>query len=320
MTTDKLNASLIEVMKKQVTDKGQLAATLMDILCIGKEAVYRHLRGEVPFTLNEAFIIAHKMGISLDRLVGLNSEVSAIFDLNFINYKEPVETYVSAIDYTLNIIKAVSCKPDSRLDSASNMIPQSLYLKYDVLAKFRLFKWMYQHEKVNVGKDFASFHLPERVKTYHKEYVRGVHNFKTVNYIWDNLMISYLVSDIKYFESIHLLGKEEIGLLKEEILTLLDEMELYASTGRHPTGNKVNIYISNINFEATYNYVEARDFQLSMIRLYAINSILSLDQTVCRHQKEWIESLRKFSTMISESGEMQRIQFFKKQREIVGQL
>lgn len=33
--------------------------------------------------------------------------------------------------------------------------------------------------------------------------------------------------------------------------------------------------------------------------------------------KEWIQSLRKFSTMISESGEMQRIQFFKKQREIV---
>lgn len=36
--------------------------------------------------------------------------------------------------------------------------------------------------------------------------------------------------------------------------------------------------------------------------------------------KEWIQSLKKFSTMISESGEMQRIQFFQQQREIISTL
>ncbi len=80
------------------------------------------------------------------------------------------------------------------------------------------------------------------------------------------------------------------------------------------------IYISNISFEATYSYFEANNIQLSLIRVYAINSLTSMDKDFCDLQKEWLLSLKKFSTLISESGEMQRILFFKEQREIVNSL
>ena len=39
-----------------------------------------------------------------------------------------------------------------------------------------------------------------------------------------------------------------------------------------------------------------------------------------RSLKEWVQSLKKFSTQISESGEMQRIRFFNEQREIINTL
>lgn len=51
MMTNNPNANLIEAMKEKLPLKGQLADMLMDTLYIGKEAVYRRLRGEVPFTL-----------------------------------------------------------------------------------------------------------------------------------------------------------------------------------------------------------------------------------------------------------------------------
>lgn len=50
---------------------------------------------------------------------------------------------------------------------------------------------------------------------------------------------------------------------------------------------------------------------LSMIRVYAINSITTQDNEMFGDFKEWIQSLKKFSTLISESGEMQRILFLK---------
>lgn len=57
MITDVLNNNLIEALKMKIPDGVNLANELMDVLYIGKEAVYRRLRGEVPFTLAEAHLI-----------------------------------------------------------------------------------------------------------------------------------------------------------------------------------------------------------------------------------------------------------------------
>ena len=76
----------------------------------------------------------------------------------------------------------------------------------------------------------------------------------------------------------------------------------------------------HINFEATYSYLETSTLQLSLIRVYSINSLTTQDVQMFQSLKEWIQSLKKFSTLISESGEMQRIQFFNQQREIIDAL
>ena len=47
---NELNTSLIEAVKEKLPLKENLANLLIDTLYIGKEAIYRRLRGEVPFT------------------------------------------------------------------------------------------------------------------------------------------------------------------------------------------------------------------------------------------------------------------------------
>ena len=63
---NELNTSLIEAVKEKLPLKENLANLLIDTLYIGKEAIYRRLRGEVPFTLEEAALISRKLGVSLD--------------------------------------------------------------------------------------------------------------------------------------------------------------------------------------------------------------------------------------------------------------
>lgn len=317
MNADVLNTNLIEVMKNKIPDGVNLANTLMDILYIGKEAVYRRLRGEVPFTLNEASIISKKLGVSLDQIVGISYTNNAMFDLNLLHYSDPIKTYYTLLNHYLKVFESLHDDPTSELSTASNMIPQTFYLKYENLSKFRLFKWMYQNEKVNCVKYFSELNISDELKQAQKDFVNATLYIQTTNYIWDSMMFFYLVNDIKYFASIHLITDEEVIKLQEELLQLLDDLENIASKGKFETGKDVHIYISNINFGATYSYVETSSLQLSLIRIFSINSITSSDKDMCKSMKEWIQSLRKFSTMISESGEMQRIQFFKKQREIV---
>lgn len=93
MIMNELNTNLIEAAKEKFPAKGQLANILMDTLYMGKEAIYRRLRGEVPFTFQEAAIISKELGISLDRIAGVSFSNNAMFDINVVDHGNPFETY-----------------------------------------------------------------------------------------------------------------------------------------------------------------------------------------------------------------------------------
>lgn len=320
MITNILNTALIEAMKEKIPDGINLANTLMDILFLGKEAVYRRLRGEVPFTLGESVIISQKLGVSLDKLVGLSFNGNALFYLDLVQYQDPFKTYSAIIEDYVNVFREMAGAPDSVLCTSSNIIPQTFYLKYENLSKFRLFKWIYQHEKIDNVNHFDGMVMPEEVLKIQKAFVKESQYFNKTFYLWDCMIFQSLINDIRYFDGINLVSKESIQVLKEELLLLVDELEEIASKGKFSTGKDVQIYISNINFEATYSYVETKTTHISLIRVFSINSITSRDSEVFDSLKEWILSLKKYSTLISQSGEMQRRQFFMRQREIINEL
>lgn len=316
MITNELNTGLVNAVKEKLPSKDNLANALMDILYIGKEAIYRRLRGEVPFTLAEAAVISRKLGISLDKMIGVSFRDNAVFDMNIVSSEKPFEAYYSILEKQVDLFRSVKEDETSEIGTSSNIIPQTLSLKYNMLSKFRLFKWMYQNENIKC-KHFEEMEIPQKMVEKQKEYSDLVSHIHSVDYIWDNMIFSHLVNDIQYFCSIHLITDEDKDRLKKELFLLIDEMEELSARGKSKAGNDVKIYISNINFEATYSYLDTSSTQLSLIRIYSINSITTQDQEMFRGLKEWIQSLKKFSTLISESGEMQRIQFFKQQREIV---
>ena len=97
MITNDPNTNLIEAMKEKLPLKGKLADMLMDTLYIGKEAVYRRLRGEVPFTLQEAALVSRKLGISLDKIIGISFKSNAMFDMNIVDYDDPFESYYNIL-------------------------------------------------------------------------------------------------------------------------------------------------------------------------------------------------------------------------------
>lgn len=316
MITNELNTTLIEAVRDKLPIKANLANTLMDILYLGREAIYRRLRGEVPFTLAEAAVISRKMGVSLDNIVGVSFSNNAVFDMNVVHHENPFDTYYSIIDKYVQMSQVLKEDPASEMGTSSNIIPQTLSFNHDILSKFRLFKWMYQNDNIKC-KHFEELELPQKLLDKQKEFVDLRQHIHSNDYIWDSMIFQHMVNDVQYFSDIHLISDEDKKCIKEDLLVLTDELESIASKGKSETGNDIRIYISSINFEATYSYILASSFQVSMIRVYAINSITTQDPAMFNSLKEWIQSLKKFSTMISESGEMQRILFFKQQRQII---
>ena len=108
--------------------------------------------------------------------------------------------------------------------------------------------------------------------------------------------------------------------LKEELLQLLGVVE-HLSIKRRVQRKQESVFLSvNISFEATYSYIEKHDYQVSLLRVYSINSMDSQSSYICQMQRNWIQSLKRHSILVSESGEAQRIAFLQKQLEVINTL
>lgn len=98
--------------------------------------------------------------------------------------------------------------------------------------------------------------VPEKVVTVHKKLNETVKQCKKTCFIWDSNIFSSFIKEIRYFAGLNLISADDVKELKNELLSLLHEFEQMSVKGEFSNGNKVAIYLSNINFEATYTYIE----------------------------------------------------------------
>ena len=279
---------LISTMRERIPQDMNLANTLADILCMGKEAVYRRLRGEVSFTIDEVALLSQKLGISIDQIVGSHVSNKVTFDLNLLHASSALESYYEIINRYLQIFDYVKTDNTTEVYTASNSLPFTLYSSYENLSKFRLCRWMYQNGDIKTPHSLEEMSVDERI--------------------------------VKYFASLNLISKDDVIHLKEELLQLLGVVEHLSIKGEFSENKKVSFYLSNISFEATYSYIEKHDYQVSLLRVYSINSMDSQSSYICQMQRNWIQSLKRHSILVSESGEAQRIAFLQNQLEVINTL
>ena len=104
-----------------------------------KEAVYRRLRGDVPFTIFEIATIADKLDISLDHIIGCASGKSRPFQLKMVNFLNPSEEDYDMLEHFVDELRYLGDDPDSEVGGALNILPQSLVLGYRHIYQFYLF-------------------------------------------------------------------------------------------------------------------------------------------------------------------------------------
>ena len=108
MTKNYIVKELINQMKERIPPGHNLANYLTDTLYMGKEAVYRRLRGEVAFTFDEIAVISHNLGISIDQIIGNHLSNRVTFDLNLLHSPNLMESYYEIVERYLRIFQLVN--------------------------------------------------------------------------------------------------------------------------------------------------------------------------------------------------------------------
>lgn len=317
MTKNYIVKELINQMKERIPPGHNLANYLTDTLYMGKEAVYRRLRGEVAFTFDEIAVISHNLGISIDQIIGNHLSNRVTFDLNLLHSPNLMESYYEIVERYLRIFQLVNGDENSETYSATNTIPFTLYSSYEYLSKFRICRWIYQNGKMKTPNSLSDMHVPEKIINAHKKLSESIRKVGKTYFVWDSNVFQSVVKEIKYFAGLNLISTSDVMYLKNELQQLLTDLEHLSIKGEFNEGHELYIYLSNIDFEATYSYVSRKDYQISLFRVYSINSMNSQSPQICQIQKNWIQSLKRHSTLISGSGEAQRIAFIEKQRNII---
>lgn len=314
---NKLNEKLVAAIKKSLSNRDNIANELMDTLFIGKEAVYRRLRGEVPFTFDEVASISARLGFSVDSVLGVENQNSAVFDVNLLDPGDIFEDYHTKLSDNIKMVRKMRKTSHSEVRFALNSLPYSFFFPYEYLSKFRLYRWMYQASKINVNMALSELSLPTNVVDIQKTYLAEHRYISKTIFILDRNVFSSFVNDISYFSKLNLISKEEQVLLRDELLSIIDDLEELAISGQYNSGQSVFIYISDIDLDSFYIHYEADGFEMAHLKLYSINGITSFNPQICKQQKEWIESMKRYSTLITQSGEVLRYVYFNKQRSLI---
>ena len=315
-----LNEKIIEAVKQALPEGENIAQQLMSLLLIGKESVYRRLRGEVLFTFEEVIKISKAFNISIDNITEIQNNKKAIFDLSLLEYQKDMSNYAAKLRGHISIFKEMQKAKDNKARYVINNLPYNLYLSFDNLSKFKYFKWLYQVNSPNKTLLYKDVKFPDEIITLQKTFIVESKRISHSLFILDRNIFLEIIHDIEYFFKLNLITIEDLKLLQSELLDILSCIETCAIEGVNKQGSRISIYLSNIDLEATYCHFEYDKQQKSTFTLYGMDGISSQLSSVCQKQKEWIISLKRFSTLITQSGELQRADYFNKQRELINNI
>ena len=307
----------VSAIRHKIPHKATLVNTITDLLGIDKDAVYRRLRCEVNFSFTEMAIIARSMGISLDTIAGIENLQSKPVKLNFSRQVNPTEMDYEMFEGHVALLKSIKDEPDTKIMEAGLILSHYLYHDYEYITRFLMFRWNYSSGFGN-AVPYHEIRIPERLRMLQKETCRYARHIKSTQYMLDSMIFQRLVVNINYLAKVRLLKEEDVALIKNDLTMFIDQLENMAIKGKHEeTGNEVSIFISDINFDTNYSCLKSSKMNLTILRAFILNAIVSMDNDVFNETCAWIHSLQRMSTLISVSGEKLRAMFFDAQRKIV---
>jgi len=311
---------LLTEIQKAFPKKSVMVNTLADLLRIDKGAVYRRLRQEVPFTFSEIAFIAKYLRISLDSMIGIDMQRTIPFQSRLPNFISPQEEDYGILNFYVKLLQSINQVENSEVASIVNILPHELFGGFQYLFQFYLFIWNFHYNNDKV-KPFNQITTSPGIDRFLKNFTMEMKKFKKTYFVFDSRVFRLFVNDIKYFHTIRLVEKEDIIKIKEDLFSMLDYLEKIAITGQFPeTGNSISLYISDVEITTNYTYFESMNTHFSMVKIFFLSSVASMDEDIFDKMKKWIHSLIKISTLITLTNEKQRVLYFEQQRKIISEL
>lgn len=305
------NDLLIAEIIRRIPPEIKIIDYLKDSLKISKESLYRRVRGEIPFTFNEICKLSVELDFSIDQIIDHNNTSRVFFDLQVNRNTDPSKAFFTLLEKHLEMILNMKKAEYSEATIVLNYLLPVHTLFFDTLFKFSYYKWIHFNRKDSSRYRLADIQIPTEINVLKEKIKATVPRINNTSYIMDQNIYLNLIRDILYFHQRNLIDNKELLELKKAITEYFKELQEQV-TATHPTF-KVYNYISEISFGANCSYIQYDNHIKCHLYGLSINPIIIENSILCEMNKEWIDSLKKYTTMITESNEILQAEYFDKQ-------
>lgn len=308
---------LVAILKQSIADNVSLAAELSDLLNISMDSVYRRLRCQSTFSIDEVGLIAERFGISLDGLFR-KEDNQVNFNFNPM-YGQPFN-FSKYLDWYASYLTELAKIPGTKVIYAAEDIPVIRHFKYPHLSAFKAYYWSKAVLNVEVFKskvfDFSEISqslIDNNIKT--AEAYSKLH----VTEIWSEETITSTLRQIRYFFDCRLFDTHETALtVVGEVRKMLESMEKASQENDMENRERIGdfkLYTSDLMIGNNCVYIEPGK-QHAPVRVFighnTFNTISTSDSKFVNETLQWINNLIKKSVLLTGSAEKQRVVFFKK--------
>jgi len=296
-------------------------AYLMDILNIGRESTYRRLRGNIPFTFEEIIKLSQCLNFSIDEIIGNDAKNIIFFPES--KHKKPSDFddifYKSHLNY-YNILEMISKAKEIDILFSVSQLTSFLIFDFELLFKFYYYTCIHQSDSGKPKFSFSNIELPQDIVSIRQKIKSNIASIPNTTYIFDQHVTMRLIRKLQYFYKRNLISYDELEAIRNDVIRFLDYIENLFQTGTNSAGTASNFYLSLLDIDMNSMYGTYDDSIVSLYWTYNINSVNIGNNDLIAMHKNWINSLKRSSIMISQSNEIVQASFLNLQRENIDKI
>lgn len=314
--TENFQSVFLNTIQNRYTSRQDLIEDISKVLHVGKDAVYRRLRGDTVLTTDELYVLSKHFNISLDELVyGGTDRILFTFN-DFESSIKNIDAYLISLLEKLKFLRRLK---NPFIHYASSEIPIFYYCLVPEVFFFKLFVWgrtLWDIEYLKTSK-FALTLFNKSHKDLCSQ-ILSEYAFLPSEELWSINLFDNTLYQIEYHaeggyfdnyqESIDLCNK--MYLLVEHFRRMASQSVKIKQIGGHPYETPFQLYHNEMIYTNNQILIKSETMDLMFSSFCNPNFIHSTEARMCDYTMEWFEKVRSKSTYLSGANEKSRNKFF----------
>lgn len=290
---------------------------LSDFFGVGKDAIYRRLRGDTLLTPDEIYKLVKHYRIPVHHMIF--EDLDLVF-FSFTPLSRKIKSVDDYLDGLKNNLREFGKVPEATIYFPTNEIPIFYYCFFPELISFKLYVWgrnIWDLEYLQNQPFSTDIISPQALDTC-KEVLQSYLKVPVIE-MWSLDLFDNTLNQIEYYASSGGFKNERDSLmLCEKLQSLAEHMAKMAESGKKMDLNKPNLehadfllYHNEMISTDSYIYLTSPHVRVLFSIFGSPNYMTSSDDRICDFTENWITKIKARSRPISLDAERDRAWFFK---------